>query len=242
MPRDTRDNSSVQDQLDEILALLRTQGADIADTKKMLADSQAKVSLLEKKVTSLEKEVKHLKEAGNDRDQATKSCSVRLFGYSTTEEESASDGGKVFQSKLYEKIIKPCLNSAKANGELQSVPQFATAIHKIFRVGKSSNPARPAPIIINFTSEAIRLAVLRNKKNSLPTPQMSERDAGIRRYMLVEDLTPANYNMVKLLHNREEVSKVWSIEGRIRFKKHGQDTIFKVKSVFDSVESIVNNS
>jgi hypothetical protein len=242
MPRDTRENLSVQDQLNEILALLRSQGADIADTKKMLADSQAKVAKLETKVSSLEREVKHLKESVNDRDQAAKSRSVRLFGYSTSEEEAATDGGKVFQGKLYDRIIKPCLNSAKANGELQTVPQFATAIEKMYRAGKSTNPSRPAPIIITFTSETFRLAVLRNKRSCLPTPLTSERDAGIKRYMLVEDLTPANYNMVKQLHNREEIAKVWSIEGRIRFKKLGQDTVFKVKSVFDTVESIISSS
>jgi peptidoglycan hydrolase CwlO-like protein len=64
----TSDNVSVQDKLNKVLALLRSQGADIAETKKMLADSQAKVAQLETKVTSLEKEVKRLKESSNDRD------------------------------------------------------------------------------------------------------------------------------------------------------------------------------
>jgi hypothetical protein len=225
MPRDASDNMSVQDKLNEVLALLRSQGADIADTKKMLADSQAKVAQLETKVSALEKEVRRLKESSNDRDQAAKSCSLRLFGY-----------------KIYDKIIKPCLNAAKANGEIQTVPQFTTAIDKIYRVGKSTNNARPAPIIITFASEAIRLAVLRNKRTSLPTPLVSERDAGIRRYMLVEDLTPANYNLLKQLHNCEEIEKVWSIEGRIRFKKRGQNTVYKVKSVFDSIDTILSNT
>jgi hypothetical protein len=84
MPRD-KDMESVQDQLQEILGLLKSQGADIADTKKMLADSQARVSQLEKKVSTLEREVKTLKEASNDRDQAAKSRSIRVFGvYSMT--------------------------------------------------------------------------------------------------------------------------------------------------------------
>jgi hypothetical protein len=208
----------------------------------MLVDSQAKVAILETKVTSLEKEVKRLKESSNDRDQATKSCSLRLFGYATSEEETASDGGRVFQNKLYDKIIKPCFNAAKANRELQTVPQFSTAINKIYRVGKSTHIARPAPIIITFASETFRMAVLKNKRTSLPTPLVSERDAGIRRYMLVEDLTPANYNMLKQLHNCDEIEKVWSIEGRIRFKKCGQNTVYKVKSVFDSVDTILSGS
>jgi hypothetical protein len=240
MPRDNS-NNSVQDQLDEILALLRSQGSDIADTKKMLADSQAKVAQLEDKVANLEKEVKKLKESSNDREQAAKSRSIRLFGYATSDEETrTTDGGKAFHNKLYDRIIKPCLNAAKASGDLTSTPQFATAIDKIYRVGRSANPGRPAPILITFTSETFKLAVLRNKRSSLPTPSASERDAGIRHYLVVEDLTPANYTMLRTLKQREEVDKAWTIEGRIRFIKHGDSAVIKVKSVYDSVEKILN--
>jgi hypothetical protein len=56
---------------------------------------------------------------------------------------------------------------------------------------------------------------------------------------MVEDLTPANYRMLKLLQEREEVSWVWSIEGRLRFVLKNNDKVFKVKSVFDPVESII---
>jgi hypothetical protein len=57
--------------------------------------------------------------------------------------------------------------------------------------------------------------------------------------MVVEDLTPANYKMMKLLQGREEVSRVWSIEGKLRFKLQNNEKVFKVKSVFDPVESII---
>jgi septal ring factor EnvC (AmiA/AmiB activator) len=77
--------ASIQEQLNEILGLLRSQGAEISETKKMLADSQIKVSQLESKVQTLEKEVKKLKESANDRDQADKYLTVRLFGYPITE-------------------------------------------------------------------------------------------------------------------------------------------------------------
>jgi hypothetical protein len=207
----------------------------------MLADSQAKVSKLETKVATLEKEVKRLKETSNDREQAAKSRTVRLFGYATSDEETrTTDSGKSFNNKLYDCIIKPCLNAAKTNGDIQSTPQFSTAVEKIYRAGKSANPGRPAPIIITFTSETYRLAVLRNKKSALPAPSTSERDAGIRRYLVVEDLTPANYTMLKSLQQREEVDKAWTIEGKIPYTMRGNSTVRKVKSVFDSVENILS--
>jgi hypothetical protein len=223
--------ASIQGQLNEILGLLRSQGAEILD-------SQIKVTQLENKVQGLEKEVKKLKESANDRDQADKYLTARLFGYPATEEEKSSDGGKAFQAKLYDRIIKPCLNGAKANGDLQSVPQFSTAIDKIYRAGKSSAD-RPAPIVIKFTTETVRTAVLCHKKASLPAPTTQERASGTRRFVMVEDLTQANYKMLKLLQEREEVSRVWTIEGRLRFVLKNNEKIFKVKSVFDPVESII---
>jgi hypothetical protein len=232
-------STSIQEQLNEILGLLRSQGAEISETKKMLSDSQAKVTKLENKVLVLEKEVKHLKEAANDRDQADKGRTVRLFGYPVTEEESSTDGGKTFQTKLYERIFKPCLTTAKNNGDLPTVPQFTTAVEKIYRAGKSSNPDRPAPVVIKFTSESYRTAVLRNKKTSLPAPTAQEKASGARRFMVVEDLTPANFKMLKLLQGREEVSRVWSIEGKLRFTLLNNEKVFRVKSVFDPVESII---
>jgi hypothetical protein len=240
MSRNSQEPVSIQEQLNEILALLRSQGTEIFETKKMLADSQAKVSKLENKVLVLENEVKRLKEGANDRDQLDKGRTIRLFGFPVSEEETASDGGKAFQAKVYDRVLKPCLTSAKTNGDLQTIPQFSTAIEKIFRAGKSSNQDRPAPIIVKFTSESYRYAVLRHKKNALPAPTAQERASGSRKFVIVEDLTPANYKMLKQLQGREEVAKVWSMEGRLRFVlKSNTDKVFRVKSVFDPVESII---
>jgi hypothetical protein len=230
---------SVQDQLDEILSLLRSQGAEISETKRMLADSQARVVQLETEVSGLKKEVKKLKESANDRDQVAKARTVRLFGFPTSDDENATDGGRSFQSKIYDRILKPCLASAKSSGDIQSVPQFATAIEKMYRAGKPNSSGRPAPVVITFTSEILRLAVLRHKKSALPAPSATEKASGTRRFMIVEDLTPANYSMLKQLQGREEVSRAWSIEGRLRFTLVDNDKVFRVKSVFDPIESII---
>ena len=57
---------------------------------------------------------------------------------------------------------------------------------------------------------------------------------------MVEDLTPANHTMLKDLQNDDRVSKVWSVDGRIRFVLSGDDqSVKKVKSVFDSPESAI---
>jgi hypothetical protein len=95
-------------------------------------------------------------------------------------------------------------------------------------------------LVITFTSESFCMAIMRNKKSSLPTPSTTERDAGIRRYMIVEDLTPANFQMLKLLKNMEEVDKIWTIKGKLRLKLKGHENIIKSKSVFDSVESFLD--
>jgi hypothetical protein len=136
--------SSIQEQLNEILGLLRSQGSEISETKKMLADSQAKASKLENKVLALESEVKRLKEGTNDRDQQDKGRTVRLFGFPVSEEETASDGGKAFQSKVYDKVLKPCLTSAKTNGDLQSIRNSQQQLKKSSE--RESPAIRTAPL------------------------------------------------------------------------------------------------
>ena len=69
-----------------------------------------------------------------------------------------------------------------------------------------------------------------------------ERAAGIKRFVLVEDLTPPNYKKLCELLGDERIEKAWSVEGRLRFVLAGNDkSVKKVKSVYDSVDSIVSS-
>ena len=201
-----------------------------------LEDNQ--VSDLNSTVAMLNHEVLLLKEKDNSRDQQSRGSAVRLFGLATGEEEDAADPAKALIKQVYDCIVKPVLSAAKSNKQLDSVPSLANTIADAYRVGKAKQaivgqpPPLPLPIIVKFVSPAIRLAFLRNKKASLPSPSAAEIQAGV---------TPTTYKKMHEMANSLEVDKVWSINRRLRYTVLGDKTIYKVKSVFASVSEIIES-
>jgi hypothetical protein len=243
-------SGSIQDQLNIVISMLKEQGELLSDTRKMLADSQAKVlvldtkvGVLEQKVATLESDLLSLKEVSNNREQASKLCSVRIHGFPVTDEElAATDGGKTLGSKVYERIIKPILTAARAKGDISSVPHANTAVEDCFRVGRPTKTGKPAPLILKFSNKNIWLAVLRNKRVNAPAPADTERSEFVKRFSIVEDLTTPTYKMLRLLQDDERVSKVWTVEGRIRLVLlSNPNNIIKPKSVFVPVDKILES-
>jgi hypothetical protein len=129
-------NSSIQEQLNMVISMLKDHGELLSDTRKMLADSQAKVlaldtkvGTLEQKVVTLESELLSLKEVSNNREQASKLCSVRIHGFPVTDKELvATVRGKTLGSKVYERLIKPILAAASTKGDITSTRLWRTAL------------------------------------------------------------------------------------------------------------------
>jgi hypothetical protein len=242
-------NSSIQEQLNMVISMLKEHGELLSDTRKMLADSQAKVlaldtkvGTLEQRVVTLESELLSLKEVSNNREQASKLCSVRIHGFPVTDEElAATDGGKTLGSKVYERLIKPILAAARTKGDITSVPHFNTAVEDCFRVGRPTKTGKPVPLIIKFTNKNTRLAVLRNKRTNTPAPAEAERSEFVKRFSIVEDLTTPTYKLLRMLQDDERVSKVWTVEGRIRLVLTANpNNIIKLKSVFEPIDKILS--
>ena len=75
-----------------------------------------------------------------------------------------------------------------------------------------------------------------------PSPSAAETDNGVKRYVMVEDLTSPTYSLLKALQDHSGVAKAWTIEGRIRFARTDKpNTVIKVKSVYEHVEKIVSD-
>ena len=239
-------------QLELIINMLKAQSITIEETKANLAAYQAKVTVLETKVTTLEftvdalsADVLSLKEQLNVKNQEGKLNNARLFGVPHCDEETkATDGGDAFKKLVYDRFLKPCLNAARANGDIPTVPHAANVISKLYRLGKpAAAGAKPPPLIIVFSNHNLRNAVFRNKKACFPTPSDAEKDSGVKRYVMVEDLTSPTYSLLKALQDHTGVAKAWTIEGRIRFARADKpNSVVKVKSVFEHVEKIVHDS
>ena len=182
-----------------------------------------------------------LKDQLNIKNQEGKLLSARLFSIPVTDEETkTTDGGDSFKKQIYDRFIKPCLSAARANGDIPTVPQVHNVIAKCFRLGKPSG-TRPPPLLVSFTSYELRSAIFRYKRDSFPTPSDIEKTNGTKRYVMVEDLTPPTYSLLKAMKDHPDVSKAYTIEGRIRYSKVDKpDFILKVKSVFEPIEKILS--
>jgi hypothetical protein len=233
--------------IDELMSLVRGQSKALEETKAMLADSLGRVAKLEEQTSSLQsrvesqdKEILQLKDSVNYLHQQSKASSVRLLGFPVSDDEKMStDGGKLLSTRVYEKILKPVLAIAKAKGDLSSVPTMPNTVYNIYRAGKLNSP-KPPPIVITFSNTQTRLAVLRHKRNNIPSPSDDEKRSGTKSYSLVEDLTSPTFRMLKLLQADERVSKVWSADGQLKFTLRGEsNTVHRVKSVFLPIEKII---
>ena len=221
---------------------------------------QGKVYALEQTVLSLNatvdtlnREVLVLKELTNNREQQGKSCSVRLAGLCSIEEEDNDQSGKALCKRVYDLIVRPVLVAAKTNKHIDAVPNLNNTISSAYRVRGGGGPSRivcqPAPspaspqaIIIKFTSPTVRMAFLRNKKANLPPPSEADIAVGTKRFSVVEDLTGPTYKKLREMTSCKFVDKVWSVEGRLRYTRTGDKTVRKVKSVFMSLEDIIKSS
>jgi hypothetical protein len=203
---------------------------------------QSKVVLLEKEVVNLNKQVYDLQNIVNVREQERRGLTVRISGVPFTDEEKASTDSKSLMKKVYDKILLPVLNSAKSKNHIDRIPSMANTVQLCYRVGAASartGTGAPPPIILKFANETVRLTILKNKRNGLPAPLQEEKDMGITRFNITEDLTPPCYRLVKELNRNEDVAKVWTIDGQIRILLRGSQSVFRVRSVFDSADSIV---
>jgi hypothetical protein len=245
----TSPDSSIQDQLNTVISMLKEQAQTLNETRSMLAESQAKVTVLESKVStlegkvlSLESDLLSLKEVTNNREQVSKLCSIRVHGLPVTDDElAATDGGKSLGIRVYDRVLKPILAAAKAKGDISSVPHCSNVVEECYRSGRPTKSGKPAPIVVKIANKNLRLAILRNKRSNIPLPLETERTEFVKRFSVVEDLTGPTFRLLKLLQEQDSVARAWTVEGKIRFVlSSNPNNVLKVKSVFVPLEAILS--
>ena len=93
----------------------------------------------------------------------------------------------------------------------------------------AANSTGPQQVIIKLTLRPIKIAIMRQKKN-LPKPAGNDK-----KFILVEDRTPATHRMLTAIVKSKECEKVWTIDGVIKYTIEGQEGVKTVKSVFVSL-------
>jgi hypothetical protein len=59
------------------------------------------------------------------------------------------------------------------------------------------------------------------------------------RYPFYEDLTRATFKQLKTIQADERVTSAWTVSGTVRFKLENNDRIFKVTSIYDTVDDLI---
>jgi hypothetical protein len=225
--------------------IIRLTFATVKKIEATQAELQTKVIKLEDNVTVLNKQVSDLQNLVNRREQELRSLSVRLAGVPYLDDEKAATDSKFLAKRVYDKVLSPLLNAAKTKNLIDRVPQLNNTIVNCYRVGGAAaltGTGNPPPIIIKLVSSEVRLAMLRVKSSSMPAPSAREKDMGIRGFMLSEDLTPSTYNKMRELQRDERTSKVWTVDGRIRFLLQDDRRVHRAKSSFDTVDHIIHQA
>jgi hypothetical protein len=210
------------------------------------------------RLDALQQELVNVKISANNRDQLLRMKSVKLSGLPVSEEEkNAADPEKFLAKRVYDKILLPILSAAKEDGALDTVPTLAKTIDVIRRINLWTPPSASASIpgltskektsplvIITLCTSPIRLAILRYKKENIPSPSPADRSLGTKGFFISEDVTPPTAKLLRDLVADERVDRAWSVEGRIRYIRAGDKNrrVYKVKSVYDPVASILATS
>jgi len=238
-------NATTSDMFEYLIALhLESRDINTANQKE-IHQLKDKVTVLETENIELKKDLKMVKEVVNNHDQEARSLTVRIFGVPLSEEEKKfPNQNKITAKTAYDKIIRPLLTAAKANNDIDSIPQLSNTIEDSFRLGKGSKDKKgrplPPPILVHLSNSKVKVAAFKSKRKAMPTPTEAEAALGIQRFSLVEDLTPATFTKLKQLRADERVSKAWTTERRIRFTLvEDKDSVLRVTSVYDSINSII---
>ena len=243
---------SSEDKLDRILEQLKALGpiqfaledlkASIRDVKVEVNDLRFVVDTHGDRLLALERDMQQQKDIANVNQQQLRSLTLRLLNFPVTSGE-ASDNYAGLRSRVYDTVLKPLLVAAKAAKDLPSVPQVTTVVEACFRPFNATvaggdqadqEDSPPPHVIIKISSRLIKIALLKNRK-SLPKPV----DADSKRLILVEDLTPATHKVLAAISKSKAATKVWTIDGTIKFTMPDDPTVRTVKSVYDPLSKIL---
>lgn len=245
---------NLPEKVDNLANVIGAVRQELKEQKDFLETSLARVTMLEEKVVAItnvqeasqesllkhEKDINILQRHTNFLEQQGKAGSARLIGFPVSNEEVAAknDGGAFLRTLVYQRILSPMIQAAVDAKQLDSPLSKAESISKIYRAGPAAVGKSPPPIIIFFTSPAVKSDIFRFKK-AMPSPNPCERSIGAKRFFLVDDLTKHNHRLLKNLQANESVDKVWSTDGQIKFIKKDDQTVYRVRDTHASFDEIL---
>jgi len=176
--------------------------------------------------------IAQLSEQVNRLDQASRATTLRIIGLPVTSATPASEVPKI----VYKEILYPIIEAAKAQGDLPT-PYPNLLIESAFVVPAKKD--KPTPVILKLSSVSTRNLIFRFKKQALPQIQDPSSNRARNKYAIFEDLTPAAHVQLNTFISDSRVKSAWTYNGQIRFKSQNSETVYRVKYLSDTYDSIV---
>lgn len=195
--------------------------------------------------SKFEESRKHCVIGDNNREQYPRNWALRVYGVAVSQQEIDVLGLDVAcMIAVYDRLLRPVLEKASKK-VLPEIPPWYILLENAHFVGKAvkskTNSAiyLPRPIIIRFTRRWHRNLFLKLKKEHMPSPSMAEQVQGIEYFSASPDLTKLNYSVKKNLSKDNRVSKVWSLDGKLKYTLVGNTFVYTVECVLDSINTII---
>jgi hypothetical protein len=209
----------------------------------LLAKLSDENAALKREVRLRDAEISGLHQRLNAVEQYNRSWSIRVNNVAIPPEDE-SDSKKVMET-VYSKLIHPILAGAHQKGAIDAVPSLHAAIETAHILPGKPNSAKP--IIVRFTSRHLKQTLFTFKKEFSPKIPPSSSSTPSPRgprmmFPFYEDLTRDSFLKMKALAADQRVTACWSVGGQLRYRLvTSPEIVRRVKSVYDSVDTILDN-
>ena len=236
-------NSTLSTSLPALNAKVDSFIGELNAAKKDIADNREDIKNVFSEVFDLRDQVNIMRDQLNVSNQRERQLCLRIFGLPLSDDEvNGPDPAKATVKLAYDRILKPLLTAARDRSAISSVPKNpADVIREAFRLKSDPSKKSPPAILLKLSSDLYKTVIFKSKRDHLPSPTDAEKSSGIKRFDVVEDLTPANRDCLMDLRSHPRVARAWTVSGEIRFtmKDDSSSYVHKVKSPFSSISDIL---
>jgi hypothetical protein len=237
LTRTLADYSARFDKLESLLTITRQENKEL----------KATVMEQDKSLQDRDKEIDQLKQRLNTQEQYQRGWSIRILNLRIPSFEANCP--EAVMRHVHHDVLEPIFQGALAKGLIHSIPAVETVLETA-HILPAKGDAIP-PIIARFYTRNIKSLLFRLKKEfavretnrapaTAPSAATNRPSLGKLRHPFYEDLTRHNFSKLRAISQHERVESAWSVSGTIRYRLKNEILVRKVKSVFASVEDIIN--
>ena len=211
------------EQLNNIEESMRNISTEHANFKSTLASNQATISNIQSSQVSM--------------DQYNRSWSVRVMELQLSAEDESNPFRLV--ETVYNKVFLPILTGALSDDIIPRIPTCEQLLERA-HVLPASKAGAIKPIICRFFNRDYKAVCFRLKKKY--ATKTADSGAGERpRYAFpfYEDLSSAVFRKMKEMQADSRVDSCWSVNGQLRYRLTGTDTVKKVSRVLEPIDAIL---